>query len=108
MTLEPLDDKVAILPDPAPETFGRLLVPDVSREAGRPRTGRVLAVGPGRWLVDSADRLVRVPMTVKVGDKVQYSQYGTDGYQTVDDTEILVIVESRILGILRESPGSSP
>ncbi len=150
-TLEPLDDKVAILPDAPLEKHGNLIVPDVAREAGRLRTGRVLAVGPGRWatgyspdelrpkieailanahchgcdeyacdhdegdttifdgttleaIIDllSKSQLQRVPMTVKAGDYVQFSQYGTDGFQTLDDVEVLVITEQRILGVFKE------
>ncbi len=46
-----------------------------------------------------ADRMIRVPMSVKVGDRVAFSQYGTDGIETVDGEEVLIIKEERILAV---------
>ena len=52
-------------------TASGLVIPDTAKE--KPQEGEVLAVGPGRWNEDGDER---VPMDVKVGDRVIYSKYG--------------------------------
>ena len=49
----------------------RLVIPDTAKE--KPQEGEVLAVGPGRWNEDGDER---IPLDVKVGDRVIYSKYG--------------------------------
>jgi chaperonin GroES len=51
-------------------TASGLVIPDTAKE--KPQEGEVLAVGPGR--ID--DKGNRVPLDVKVGDRVIYSKYG--------------------------------
>ena len=51
-------------------TASGLVIPDTAKE--KPQEGEVLAIGPGR--ID--DNGNRVPLDVKVGDKVIYSKYG--------------------------------
>ena len=56
--------------------------------------GRIIAVGPGRYEKDK-----RVPMEVKVGDKVLYGKYsGTE--VRFDDEEYLIIKESDVLAVM--------
>lgn len=102
--LQPIGDKVAIRPDPAPEKFGTLLMPDTVKDA-KPRFGVVLAVGPGKFvceqMADGEWVHARLPVTCKPGDRVAYSYYGTDGIE-LDGEEILVITEDRVLGIVAE------
>ena len=51
---------------------GGLFIPDTAKE--KPQQGEIIAVGPGRY-----EKNVRVPMEVKVGDKVLYGKYsGTE------------------------------
>jgi len=101
MNLQPIGDKVCILPDPIPEKYGRLYVPKDSDY--RPRYGEVLAVGPGAWVLDEVKPgewvHVRRPMTVKPGDRVAFSQYGTDGIETHDGREVLIIPEGKVLAV---------
>jgi len=88
---QPLGDRVVIKPSDEEEvTKGGLILPDTAKE--KPQEGEVLAVGPGR--VDDSGK--RVPMEVKVGDKVVYSKYaGTEFIE--DDEELLIVRESDIL-----------
>jgi co-chaperonin GroES (HSP10) len=98
MRLEPIGDKVCIRPDAIPEKYGTLYVPQ--DKEFRPRYGEVLAVGPGAWRYEeAAGAMVRVPMSVRVGQRVAFSQYGTDGIETVDGEEVLIIPEGRILAV---------
>jgi chaperonin GroES len=75
-----------------------LVIPDTARE--KPQMGEVLAVGPGR-LDDNGKRL---PMDVKIGDRVLYAKYtGQDvprGVLGREDEEFLVLKESDILAKL--------
>src|SRR5713226_8686195 len=65
----PLADRVAIRPmEETAEMKGGLYIPDTAKE--KPIQGDVLAVGPGRM-----EKGQRVPMELKVGDRVVYGKY---------------------------------
>ena len=67
--LTPLEDKIIVKQAEAEtQTASGLIIPDNAKE--KPQQGEVLAVGPGR----RDDEGKRVPMDVKVGDKVLYSK----------------------------------
>src|SRR5919199_66353 len=69
-SLEPLEDRIVVKPGEEEETtVSGIVIPDTAKE--KPQEGEVIAVGPGRF-EDGA----RVPLDVKVGDKVIYSKYG--------------------------------
>lgn len=69
--LKPLGDRIIIKPTAAEEvTKGGIVLPDTAKE--KPREGEVIAVGPGKVLESGT----KVPMEIKVGDKVIYSRYG--------------------------------
>ena len=69
--LKPLGDRIVIKPTEAEEvTKGGIVLPDAAKE--RPQEGEVIAVGTGKVLETGA----KIPMEVKVGDKVIYSKYG--------------------------------
>src|SRR2546427_12141213 len=71
-SLQPLEDRIVVKPSEEEEmTASGLVIPDTAKE--RPQEGEVIAVGPGRFNEDGVER---VPMDVKVGDKVIYSKYG--------------------------------
>ena len=72
VNIKPLEDRIVVKPlDAEQTTASGLVIPDTAKE--KPQEGEVLAVGPGRWNEDGDDR---VPMDVKVGDRVIYSKYG--------------------------------
>ena len=92
--LTPLEDKIIVKQAEAQtQTASGLYIPDNSKE--KPQQGEVLAVGPGR----RDDKGERIPMDVKVGDKVLYSKYG--GTEVHYEGEDYLIVGARdILAIL--------
>ena len=92
--LTPLEDKIIVKQAEAQtQTASGLYIPDNAQE--KPQQGEVLAVGPGR----RDDKGERIPMDVKVGDKVLYSKYG--GTEVHYEGEDYLIVGARdILAIL--------
>lgn len=92
--LTPLEDKIIVKQAEAQtQTASGLYIPDNAKE--KPQQGEVLAVGPGR----RDDKGERIPMDVKVGDKVLYSKYG--GTEVHYESEDYLIVGARdILAIL--------
>jgi chaperonin GroES len=91
--LAPLADRVVIKALEETETMrGGLYIPDTAKE--KPQQGEVIAVGPGRFEKDK-----RVPMDVKVGDKVLYGKYsGTE--VTIEGEQYLILRESDVLAIV--------
>ena len=89
----PLMDRVVIRSlEHVEPTRGGLFIPETAKE--KPQHGEVVAVGPGRF-----DDGKRVPMDVKVGDKVLYGKYsGTE--VTVDGEQLLILRESDVLAVL--------
>lgn len=72
VSIKPLEDRILVKAlDAEQTTASGLVIPDTAKE--KPQEGEVLAVGPGRF-DDSGSK--RVPVDVKVGDKVIYSKYG--------------------------------
>ena len=92
--LTPLEDKIIVKQAEAQtQTASGLYIPDNAKE--KPQQGEVLAVGPGR----RDDKGERIPMDVKVGDKVLYSKYG--GTEVHYQGEDYLIVSARdVLAIL--------
>jgi chaperonin GroES len=91
--VEPLADRVVVRPlEEAESMRGGLYIPDTAKE--KPQVGEIVAAGPGRYEKDK-----RVPMEVKVGDKVLYGKYsGTE--VTLDNEQYLILRESDVLAIV--------
>ncbi|HEX6598122.1 MAG TPA: co-chaperone GroES [Gemmatimonadaceae bacterium] len=89
----PLADRVVIKALEETESMrGGLYIPDTAKE--KPQQGEIVAVGPGRF-----DEGKRVPMDVKVGDKVLYGKYsGTE--VTLDGEQYLILRESDVLAVI--------
>ncbi len=88
--ITPLEDRVVILPSDEAETMrGGLYIPDTAKE--KPTQGEVIAVGPGRF-----EKGERVPLDLKVGDKVIYGKYSGTPY-TIDGDEVMIIKASDVL-----------
>ena len=91
--VNPLADRVVVKPlEESEQMRGGLYIPDTAKE--KPQQGDVVAVGPGRFEKDK-----RVPMDVKVGDKVLYGKYsGTE--VTLDGEQYLILRETDILAVV--------
>lgn len=95
-TLKPLGNRVVIKRQTAQATKGGILLPDSAQE--KPKTGEVIAVGPGKI----NDQGQHIPMHVKVGDKVLFTKYAGSSVdlEGLFDEEILVMSEDDIMAIL--------
>lgn len=89
--LNPTADRLVVRPIKQDEkTKGGIILPDTAKE--KPQEGEVVAVGPGRM----TDEGKRIPMEIKVGDRVIYAKYGGSEIK-VDDVEMIILRESDIL-----------
>jgi chaperonin GroES len=93
--LQPLADRIVVKAiEQSEKTRGGIYIADTAKE--KPQEGEVLAVGPGKMLENGT----RVPLEVKVGDRVLYSKYGGTEVK-VDGEEYLVLKESDVLAIVK-------
>jgi chaperonin GroES len=91
--LHPLADRLVVKPVQKEEmTKGGIYLPDTAKE--KPQEGEIVAVGPGKMTDDGK----RIPMEVKVGDRVIYSKYGGSEIK-IDDVEMIILRESDILAV---------
>jgi chaperonin GroES len=89
--LQPLADRVLVKPiEKEEKTKSGIYLPDTAKE--KPQEGEVLAVGPGKMSDDGK----RVPLDLKVGDRVIYAKYGGTEIK-VDDEDLIILRESDIL-----------
>jgi chaperonin GroES len=94
MNLRPLGDRVVVKPVEREErTKSGIVLPDTAKE--KPQEGLVEAVGTGRLL----DNGTKVPMELKVGDKVLYAKYAGNEFK-VEEQEYLIISEKDVLAIV--------
>ena len=95
MKLRPTDDHIVVKAKTQEEQTksGIFIPPTASKE--RPQEGEVLAVGPGK----SSEKGERMPMDVKVGDRVLFSKYGPTEVE-IDDEDLLILTQSDILAII--------
>lgn len=93
MKLKPLADRVIIKAVPSEErTKSGIIMPDTAKE--KPQEGEIVAVGLGK-----VEKGERIPMEVKVGDRVIYSKYaGTE--VKYDGVEYLILREADIQAII--------
>jgi chaperonin GroES len=89
--LQPLADRLVVKPIQKEEmTKSGIFIPDTAKE--KPQEGEVMAVGPGKMTDDGK----RIPLDLKVGDRVIYSKYGGSEIK-IDDVEMIILRESDIL-----------
>jgi chaperonin GroES len=94
VAIKPLEDRIVVQAVEAETTTASgLVIPDTAKE--KPQEGIVLAVGPGRF-----EDGTRVPLDVKVGDKVLYSKYGGtevkysgEEYLVLSARDVLAVIE---------------
>ncbi len=99
MHLKPLSDHV-IIEALREETRGGIIIPDTA-DREKPIQGKVIAVGPGKL----NDQGSRIPMSVRVGDKVLFRKYGPDEIKVTDPQtgkahEYLIGREEDILAVI--------
>ena len=89
----PLSDRVVVKSlEETEQMRGGLYIPDTAKE--KPQQGEIIAVGPGRYEKDK-----RVPMEIKVGDKVLYGKY-SGSEVTIDNEQYLILRESDVLAVI--------
>ena len=94
VSIQPLEDRIVVKSSEAEQmTASGLVIPDTAKE--KPQEGEVLAIGPGR--ID--DKGNRVPLDLKVGDKVIYSKYGGTEVK-YDGDEYLILSARDVLAVV--------
>lgn len=98
MKLKPLEDRVVVRAvSEEQKTASGLVIPDTAKE--KPTLGEVVAAGDGKWDESGSKR---IPLDVKVGDKVIYGKYSGTEYKTGDGEELLILRASEILAVVAE------
>ena len=88
MKIQPLADRVLILPAAAEEKIGGIIIPDTAKE--KPLRGKVVATGKG-----TKDE----EMFLKAGDEVLYGKYaGTE--LEFDGEKYLMMRQSDVLAVI--------
>lgn len=92
--LQPLGDRVVVEREESETvTSGGIFLPDTAKD--KPTRGVIVSVGEGRLSKGGK----RVPLQVKVGDRVLFSAYAGDTFKMAD-RELLLMREEDILAIL--------
>ncbi len=94
----PLGDRVIVRPLAESESGAKspsgIIIPDTAKKE-KPEQGVVIAVGKGKWNEDGDARL---PLEVKVGDRIIFSKYGYDEVK-IENKDYFIVSENSILGI---------
>jgi len=86
----PLHDRILVSRLAPKETMkSGIIIPDTAKE--KPQEGEVIAVGLGRM-----EKGHRVPVEVKVGDRILFAQY-TGNDIRINDREYLILREEEVL-----------
>ncbi|MBQ4352700.1 MAG: co-chaperone GroES [Prevotella sp.] len=89
MTIQPLADRVLVLPAPAEEKIGGIIIPDTAKE--KPLRGKIIATGKG-----TKDE----EMILKEGDEVLYGKYSGTEIE-LDGEKYLMMRQSDVLAIVK-------
>jgi chaperonin GroES len=93
--IKPLSDYiVAEAEAAATKTASGLYIPGNAAE--KPKTAKVVAVGPGKVGDDNE----RIPMTLKAGDRIVYKSYSTTDVK-VGDKEYILVREEDVLATVK-------
>ena len=93
MKIKPLGDRLVVKPlEQESKTKSGIIIPDTAKE--KSHQGEVIAIGQGK-IVDGK----LTPLTVKLGDKVLYKEYGGDEFK-LDGQEVVILKEEDILGVI--------
>lgn len=94
MKIRPLHDRIVVRRmEEERKTASGIIIPDSATE--KPDRGEVLAVGPGK----AGDNGERMPLQVKVGDKVLFGKYAGTTVK-VDGQDVLIMREEDVLAVI--------
>ena len=94
MKIRPLNDRILVKRlEEEEKTKGGIIIPDSAKE--KPAEGEIIAVGNGKL----NDKNERVPLEVKVGDRVLFSKYGGTDVK-LDGEDYLIMRGDDILGVV--------
>lgn len=97
--ITPLQDRVVVRrlteEEAGTKSASGIIIPDTSGKE-KPEQGIVIAVGEGKWDEEGEKR---IPMDVKVGDRIVFSKYGFDEVK-IGGEELYIVSASSILGII--------
>ena len=94
MNIKPIGDKVVIKPIAVEETTkSGIVLPGSAQE--KPQQGEVIAVGDGIY-----KNGVKIPMELKVGDRVVYGKFGGIDVK-LNGEEVIIMAEKDVLVVLK-------
>ena len=94
MNIKPIGDKVVIKPIAVEEvTKSGIVLPGSAQE--KPQQGEVIAVGDGIY-----QNVVKIPMELKVGDRVVYGKFGGIDVK-LNNEEVIIMSEKDVLIVLQ-------
>ena len=89
MKIQPLADRVLVLPAPAEEKVGGIIIPDTAKE--KPLQGTIVAAGNG-----TKDE----EMVLKEGDNVLYGKYAGTEIE-FESEKYLIMRQSDVLAVIK-------
>ena len=89
MKIQPLADRVLVLPAPAEEKVGGIIIPDTAKE--KPLQGTIIAAGNG-----TKDE----EMVLKEGDNVLYGKYAGTEIE-FEGEKYLIMRQSDVLAVIK-------
>lgn len=89
MKIQPLADRVLVLPAPAEEKVGGIIIPDTAKE--KPLQGKIVAAGNG-----TKDE----EMVLKEGDTVLYGKYAGTEIE-FEGEKYLIMRQSDVLAVIK-------
>ena len=90
MNIKPLADRVLVLPAPAEEKVGDIIIPDTAKE--KPQHGTIVAAGNG-----TKDE----EMILKEGDEILYGKFSGTELQ-IEGTKYLIMRQSDVLAVVQK------
>lgn len=97
VNLKPLGDRLVVKNvEQSEKSAGGVFLPDTAKE--KPQEGIIVAIGSGRTL----DNGTKLPIEVKVGDRVIYSKYSGSEVK-IDGQEYLIISEKDVLAVFTDA-----
>lgn len=102
--VDPLDHRVIILPDKAPEKVGSLFLPPSERDKQKyaMQTATVVAVGSMAWAEarHDAERFGMSFRAPEPGDRVRVGKYAGDSFDGADGQTYTLLNDEDVIGFL--------